>query len=35
MEITPKHCQMVVDRMKRFDSNIQVTINGKEYNGNI
>lgn len=35
MEITPKHCQMVIDRMKRFDLNIIVTINGQEYNGNI
>jgi DNA modification methylase len=35
MEITPKHCQMVIERMKRFDSKIIVTINGLEYNGNI
>jgi len=28
MEISPQYCQMVVDRMKKFETRLEVTING-------
>jgi len=33
MEITPEHCQMVIERMLRFDSRYEITINGEKYGG--
>jgi len=31
MELDPKYCQIIIDRMRKFDSNIKVKINNKEY----
>lgn len=30
-ELEPKYCQVIIDRMQKFDSTIKIKINGKEY----